>query len=50
MNIFIRTEYNIRKLIIIIAEMAVFNVAGYLIGDMRRWPAITASPRRQYSK
>ena len=36
-------------IIIIIAEMAVFNVAGYLIDERRRWPVITASPRGQYS-
>ena len=36
--------------IIIIAEMAVFNVAGYLIEERRRWPVITASPRGQHSK
>ena len=30
-----------------IAEMAVFNVAGYLIEERRRWPVITASPRGQ---
>ena len=35
--------------IIIIAEMAVFNVAGYLIEGRRRWPVITASPRGRYS-
>ena len=28
---------------IIIAEMTVFNVAGYLIEERRRWPVITAS-------
>ena len=33
-----------------IAKMAVFSVAGYLIEERRRWPVITASPRRQYSK
>ena len=33
-----------------IAEMAVFNVAGYLRGKAPRWPVITASPRGQYSK
>ena len=37
-------------IIIIIAEMAVFNVAGYLIEERRRWPVITASPRGQHSK
>ena len=37
-------------LLIIIAEMAVFNVAGYLIEERRRWPVITASPRGQKSK
>ena len=31
-----------------IAEMAVFNVAGYLIEERRRWSVITASPRGQY--
>ena len=35
---------------IIMAGMAVFNVAGYLIEERRRWPVITASPRGQYSK
>ena len=25
-----------------IAEMAVFNVAGYLIEERRRWPVVTA--------
>ena len=25
--------------------MAVFNVAGYLVEERRRWPAIIASPR-----
>ena len=33
-----------------IAEMAVFNVAGYLIEERRIWPVITASPQGQYSK
>ena len=37
-------------IIIIIAQMAVFNVAGYLIEERRRWPVITASPRGQYYK
>ena len=36
--------------IIIMAGMAVFNVAGYLIEERRRWPIITASPRGQCSK
>ena len=27
-----------------------FNVAGYLIEESRRWPIITASPRGQCSK
>ena len=35
---------------IIMAGMAVFNVAGYLIEERRRWPVITASPRGQCSK
>ena len=30
--------------------MTVFNVAGYLVEERRRWPVITASPRGQYSK
>ena len=30
-------------IIIIMAGIAVFNVAGYLIEERRRWPAITAS-------
>ena len=34
-------------IIIIIAEMVVFNMAGYLVEERRRWPVITASPRRQ---
>ena len=37
-------------IIIIIAEMAVFNVAGYLIEERCRWPLITASQQGQYSK
>ena len=37
-------------IIIIIAEIAIFNVAGYLIEERRRWPVITASPRGQHSK
>ena len=36
------------KTIIIIAKMAVVNVAGYLIEERRRWPVITAWG--QYSK
>ena len=36
--------------IIILAGMAVFNVAGYLIAERRRWPVINASPRGQCSK
>ena len=36
--------------IIIITEMAVFNVAGYLTERRRKQPVITASPRGQYSK
>ena len=36
--------------IIIIAEMAVFNVTGYLVEERRGWPVITASTRGQYSK
>ena len=38
------------RAIIIIAEMAVFNMAGYLIEERRRWPVITASTRGQYSE
>ena len=37
-------------IIIIMAGMAVFNVAGYLIEERRKWPVITASPRGQCSK
>ena len=37
-------------IIMIMAGMAVFYVAGYLIEERRRWPVITASPRGQYSK
>ena len=36
--------------IIIMAGIAVFYVAGYLIGERRRWPVIAASPRGQCSK
>ena len=36
-------------IIIIMAEMAVFYVAGYLIEERRRWPVFTASPRGQCS-
>ena len=36
--------------IIIMAGMAVFNVAGYLIEERRRCPIITASPGGQCSK
>ena len=36
-------DYEKKVLIIIIAEMAVFNVAGYLIEKRLRWPVITAS-------
>ena len=32
------------RLLIIMAGMAVFYVAGYLIEERRRWPVITASP------
>ena len=35
---------------VIMAGMAVFCVAGYLIEERRRWPVITASPRGQCSK
>ena len=35
---------------IIMAGMAVFNVAGYLVEERRRWPVINASPRGQCSK
>ena len=44
------TEQHNNNIIIIMAGMAVFNVAGYLIEERRRWPVITASPRGQYSK
>ena len=37
-------------IIIIMAGMAFFYVAGYLIEERRRWPVITASPRGQCSK
>ena len=37
-------------IIIIMAGMAAFKVAGYLIEERRRWPVITASPRGQSSK
>ena len=32
-------------IIIIMAGMAIFNVAGYLIEERRRWPVMIASPR-----
>ena len=35
---------------LLLAGMAVFNVAGYLIDERRRWPIINASPRGQCSK
>ena len=38
------------RLILIMAGMAVFYVAGYLIEERRIWPIITASPRGQCSK
>ena len=38
------------RLVIIMAELQLFNVAGYLIEEKRRWPIITASPREQCSK
>ena len=44
------TEVTSQVLIIIMAGMAVFNVAGYLIEERRRWPVIIASPRGQCSK
>ena len=37
-------------IIIIMAGMAVFNVAGYLVEERRRWSVITASLRGQCSK
>ena len=37
-------------IIIIMAGMAVFNVAGDLVEERRRWPVINASPRGQCSK
>ena len=37
-------------IIIIMAGMAVFYVAGYLIEERRIWPVITASPRGRCSK
>ena len=42
--------YYIIILIIIMAGMAVFYVAGYLIEERCKWPVITASPRGQCSK
>ena len=36
--------------IIIMAGMVVFYMAGYLIEERHRWPVITASPRGQCSK
>ena len=38
------------NIIIIMAEWQLFNVAGYLIEERRRWPIITASSRGQCSK
>ena len=37
-------------IIIVMAGMAVFNVAGYLIEERRRLPLIIASPRGQCSQ
>ena len=48
--LFIRDVYFIIIIIIIMAGMAVFYVAGYLIEERSRWPVITASPRGQCSK
>ena len=45
-----RTDVTSQVLIIIMVGMAVFNVAGYLIEERRRWPVIIASPRGQCSK
>ncbi len=42
--------WELDHIIIIMAGMAVFYVAGYLIEERRRWPVITASPRGQCSK
>ena len=47
---FVYITQELETVIIIIAEMAVLNVASYLIEERRRWPVITASPRGQYSK
>ena len=44
------SQSNYNNNIIIIDEMAVFNVAAYPIEERRRWPVITASPRGQYYK
>ena len=44
------TEVTSQVLIIIMAGMTVFNVAGYLIEERRRWPVMIASPRGQCSK
>ena len=42
-----RAAYNNNNNIIMSPKKAVFNVAGYLIEERRRWPVITASPRGQ---
>ena len=44
------TTLETRRSLIIMAGMAVFYVAGYLIEERRRRPVITASPRGQCSK
>ena len=44
-----RWEDNL-PIIIMMAGMAVFYVAGYLIEERHRWPVITASPRGRCSK
>ena len=52
-NLYAKNYVNSHKvgiIIIIMAGMAVFYVAGYLIEERRRWPVITASPRGQCSK
>ena len=48
--VMLQKEIRFIIIIIIMAGMAVFYVAGYLIEERRRLPAITASPRGQCSK
>ena len=49
-NLAVKNISGLVCLAIIMAGVAVFYVAGYLIEERRRWLVITASPRTQCSK